>query len=624
MTAFLAAGNTADPLDSSATRRKPRAARNAASLLDLYRDIWRYAAGARAQYIGAMGMLGASSAIKLLIPMLAASAINAVQLAGSGSMAHAGWMILGIIGVQAVVWMLHGPGRVMERSVGMRVRANAADAIYSKLIALPLGWHEQHHSGEVQHRTQQATGALYEFTQNQFIYLQNAVNLIGPLVALALLSLTTGTVALAGYVVLALIIVRFDRAIMKLQVTENSAERRYVAGLLDLLGNVSTVLSLRVGAASRALLGERLTAIFAPLRRNIVLNEAKWCAVDLLGVVLCWSLVAIYAWQAHRGSSAGGAPLLIGSVFMVFQYAQQAANVISSMAGNFQNFARIQTNVASADPIWNAESRATCNVAINEGWQQIDARGIQFQYPGHSRGGVHDLTLNLRRGERVALIGPSGSGKSTLLRLIAGLYEPQHGYYSVDGETIFGARHLAPIATLIPQEAEVFEATIRENLSFGVAHDNALIERAAHLSAFDQVLSAMPLGLETPISERGFNLSGGQRQRLALTRGLLAALGGERASSIILLDEPTSALDQVTEGRVFKRLREQLPDTTLIASVHRLSVLDQFDKVVLMADGGVVDCGTPAELYERQSLFRDMLRESESQRSAVEIVAQTV
>jgi len=623
MTAYLAVGNPADPLDSSATRPQPRAPRNAASLLDLYRDIWRFAAGARAQYIGAMVMLGGSSAIKLLIPMLAASAINAIQLSSPGSMAHAGWMILGIVGVQAAVWTLHGPGRVMERIVGMRVRAAAADAIYAKLIGLPLGWHEQHHSGEVQHRTQQATGALYEFTQNQFIYLQNAVNLVGPLVALALISMTTGGVALAGYIVLAVIIVRFDRAIMRLQVTENNAERRYVAGLLDLLGNVSTVLSLRVGAASRRLLGDRLSAIFAPLRKNIVLNEAKWCVVDLLGVVLCWGLVAVYAWQAHRGVASGGAPLLIGSVFMVFQYAQQAASVISSMAGNFQNFARIQTNVASADPIWDAESRPVCNVSISDGWQQIDARGIHFQYPNNSRGGVHDVALTLKRGERVALIGPSGSGKSTLLRLIAGLYEPQHGYYSVDGETIFGARHLAPIATLIPQEAEVFEASVLENLTFGDSYSLEAIERAAHLSAFDSVLSAMPRGLETPISERGFNLSGGQRQRLALTRGLLAALGGERASSVILLDEPTSALDQVTEGRVFKRLRERLPNTTLIASVHRMSVLDHFDKVVLMAEGGVVDCGTAAELYERQSLFRDMLRESETGRTAAPS-AQTV
>ncbi len=610
MTASLAVGVAADSSHNTSSTTPPP--RTAATLIELYRDIWRFAAGARAQYLSAMGLLAAASGLKLMVPVLAGSAINAIQRSGGGSLDRAGLMILGIIGVQLVVWLLHGPGRVLERNVGIKVRAAAADALYAKLVGLPLGWHEQHHSGELQHRTQAATGALYEFNQNQFIYLQNAVNLVGPLVALTLLSLTTGAVALAGYVLLALIIVRFDRLIMRLQVHETGAERRYVAGLLDLMGNVSNVLSLRVGEASRRLLGARLSAVFVPLRKNIVLNETKWCLVDLLSVVLCWGLVAVYALQA-KADRAAAAPLLIGSIFMVYQYAQQAAGVITAMALHLQNFSRIQTNVASADPIWQAESRPTVNVKIADDWKQIELRGLHFAYPRSSRGGVQDVSLGFRRGERVALIGPSGSGKSTLLRLIAGLYEPQHGFYSVDGETLFGARHLAPIATLIPQEAEVFEASVRENLSFGAAHATEAIERAAHLAAFDSVLSAMPQGLDTPISERGFNLSGGQRQRLALARGLLAALGGDRASSVILLDEPTSALDQVTEARVFSRLRQQLPHTTLIASVHRMSVLEHFDRVVLMSDGRVVDCGSADELHARQPLFREMLRESKSE-----------
>src|SRR5690606_33908476 len=117
-----------------------------------------------------------------------------------------------------------------------------------------------------------------------------------------------------------------------------------------------------------------------------------------------------------------------------------------------------------------------------------------------------------------------------------------------------------------PQEAEVFEASVRDNLTFGAEHDDERIQRAVHMSCFDGIVERMPEGLATTLSERGFNLSGGQRQRLALARGLLAA----HASSIVLLDEPTSALDQITEARVFQRLRE-LPDTTVIASVHRMS-----------------------------------------------------
>jgi ABC-type multidrug transport system fused ATPase/permease subunit len=157
-------------------------------------------------------------------------------------------------------------------------------------------------------------------------------------------------------------------------------------------------------------------------------------------------------------------------------------------------------------------------------------------------------------------------------------------------------RHLGSVATLIPQEAEVFEASLRDNVTFGAEHPPGALERAAYLGAFDAVAAALPGSWATPISERGLNLSGGQRQRLALARGLLAA----SASSILLLDEPTSALDQATEARVFERLRDALPDTCILASIHRLSALAHFDHVVLMADGHVVDAGPVAEVLERQ------------------------
>jgi ABC-type multidrug transport system fused ATPase/permease subunit len=149
----------------------------------------------------------------------------------------------------------------------------------------------------------------------------------------------------------------------------------------------------------------------------------------------------------------------------------------------------------------------------------------------------------------------------------------------------------------------VFEATVRENLTFGADYPAEEIQRALHLSAFDAVVDALPQGLDTRISERGFNLSGGQRQRLALARGLLAA----RDSSLILLDEPTAALDQVTELEVFVRLRRGMPDATIVASVHRMGALPNFDRVVLMAEGRVVDAGPLDEVIERQPLLRAMV-----------------
>jgi ABC-type multidrug transport system fused ATPase/permease subunit len=584
-----------------------------APLGSMYRQVWRYAAGARIQYAFAMVLLVGSQLTKLLAPWLAAKAIDTLQKGGPGALEQAGWYVASILVVYAGVWSMHGPGRILERNVALRVRGAVADALYAKLANLPLAWHEVYHSGEVQHRAQMAARALAQFTETQFVYLQNIVNVVGPLTALWLVHPTIGGTGAIGFVLIALVIIAFDRRLMLIASRENEAERRYTVRLVDFLSNIGTVLALRLQGMSRALLNERLNGVFQPLRASIRLTEGKWMSVDLLTVALTWSLVALYAWEAQRAAAAVGAVVSLGSLFMVYQYAQQAGGVIGSMAAHLQGFARVRTDYASADPIWEADEREP-SPPVAPDWREARARHLTLVYVRNdgSRAGVQDVDLTIRRGEHVALIGPSGGGKSTLLRLLAGLYEPREGHYEIDGEVAAGVRHLASVATLIPQEAEVFEASVRDNLTFGIDYPPAAIEHACRLAAFDAVLDALPQGLDTPISERGFNLSGGQRQRLALARGLLA--GG--ASSLILLDEPTSALDQVTEGQVFRRLREALPHTSLVASVHRLSALSNFDRIVLMADGRVVDTGTHEEVLARQPLLRQMIEAGAAPRGA--------
>lgn len=580
----------------------PSATIESASVGTLYRHVWHHARGMRLRWMAAMSLLVSSQLLKLSVPWLAAQAINAIQTGGKAGLSHAGTWIAAIVAVYVAAWSMHGPGRVLERSVGVRVRRGISGALYAKLTRVPLAWHDRHHSGDVQHRVDQASHALYDFTQTQFIYLQNAVNILGPLIALTLLSRGTGALAVVGYLAVGLVIVRFDQALMRLASRENQASRRYAAGLLDFIGNVSTVMSLRLQHASQRLLDKRLLTVFEPLKRAIVLNEWKWCAVDLLTVVLTWGLVVSFAWQ----TSGAGGTLLLGSLFMIYQYAQQAGGVVGSLAANYQNFARMRTNFASADPILQAEERQDAGPTIAADWHTLSLADIGFRHAGQDsdRGGLHHLSLELRRGSRVALVGPSGAGKSTLLRVLAGLYDTQHGHYEVDGVAQLGLRHLGQIATLIPQEAEIFEASVRENITFDMPVDDIALQQAVKVSAFDAVLDRLPQGLDTPISERGFNLSGGQRQRLALARGVLAA----RDSSLILLDEPTSALDPLTELAIHQRMEAAFPNATIVASVHRMTLLDHFDQVVLMVAGRVQDVGTVAELLQRQPLFGEMYR----------------
>jgi ABC-type multidrug transport system fused ATPase/permease subunit len=570
------------------------------SLVDLYRHVWDHARGARSRMTAALAMLGGSQLLKLALPWMAAQAINSIQASGVAGLAQAGRWIAGILGLQVLVWAIHGPARVMERSVALRVRRSIADMLYTRLSRAPLAWHERHHSGDLQHRVSQASGALSGFTESQFIYLQNLINVAGPLIALSLLSHFTGALAVVGFVLIALAIVRFDGALMRLAERENHAQRGYASRLLDFVGNISSIASLRLQDATRRLLDSRLVAVFGPLRRSIVINEWKWCAVDLLTVGLSWGLVVAYAWSTS-GAAAGGT-LLIGSLFMIYQYAQQAANVLGAMASNYQNLARTQTDFASADIIRQAPQTAAPATGLDPSWQRIDLHGIAFQYASADRGGLKALDLSLSRGERIALVGPSGSGKSTLLRVLAGLYDADHGHLSVDGLPLLGRRHVGELATLIPQEAEVFELSVRDNITLGADTPAGAVQQAVFVSALDGVLAGLPQGLETPMSERGANFSGGQRQRVALARGFLAA----RDSSLLLLDEPTSALDVLTEHRVHQRLDATFPDACVIAAVHRLSLLTHFDRVVFMVDGHIVDVGSPEELTARQPLFARM------------------
>jgi len=493
---------------------------SSASLAVLYRSIWRFAEGARGALLGAAALLTSSQALKLATPWFAGQAINALQQGGRGAAGHAALWVGAIGLVSIAVWAMHGPGRVLERNVGVRVRSGIADALYARLSHAPLAWHERQHSGELHDRVSQASHALHNFAQSQFIYVHSIVTFVGPLLALSLISAPLGAGALFGYAFVAVLIVGYDRRLMRLQADENELARRYAAGLLDFVGNAATVLSLRLQSSTRRLLGRRLEATFAPMKKSIVVNEVKWCTVDLLSIALTWSLVVAYAW---RSGDDGGA-LLIGSVFMVYQYAQQAGGVLCSIASNLQGFARARTDYASANAIWNAPQVRDSGAAVDAHWERIDAVDLVYERSGVAQseaevgkspglrratdgivvsaprgdereGGLRHVSLGLARGERIAVVGPSGSGKSTLLRVLAGLYDVQHGHFEVDGVARLGLHHLASVATLIPQDAEVFEATVRENLSFGEAVDAAAIDAAIATSGFATVLETLPLGL---------------------------------------------------------------------------------------------------------------------------------
>jgi ATP-binding cassette subfamily B protein len=564
----------------------------------LYSVLWTHARGMRGRLVLALVMLVLAQVVRLAIPWLFGCAVNALQGQGADGVRRAGWFLFAMLGAAIVAWALHAPARIIERRVALHARERMADALFARLLSLPLRWHEEHHSGETLHRLQMTSAALFGFAQNQFIHVQNIVSIVGPIVALVAVSAITGGTALVGYTIIAVVLLRFDRLMVRLVREENAAERRYTSSVVDSVGNVATVLTLGLQEPVREAVNARHLEVSKPLARNFVVNESKWAAIDLANNAMRVGLVALYAWLAWRDTGV----ILVGTAVMVHQYAQQIGTVVSSMAQNWGDLVRRQTDITCADPILDATPRPAVPPREAMVWQTIRITGAMLQHPNGARG-LAGLDLDLRRGSRVALVGASGAGKSTLLRVLAGLYAADHIHIAIDGEPT-ELRDLSALAVLVPQEPEIFESDVRSNLTLGVPRSEAEVAQACEVACLGPVLEALPDGIDSVIRERGANLSGGQRQRLALARGLLAA----SRASLVLLDEPTSSIDPVTEARIYDGVLAALGDACVVSSIHRLHLLPRFDTIVLLDSGRVVDVGSLDELLARQPVFHDMWR----------------
>ncbi|HEY2179560.1 MAG TPA: ABC transporter transmembrane domain-containing protein [Caulobacteraceae bacterium] len=260
-------------------------------------------------------------------------------------------------------------------------------------------------------------------------------------------------------------------------------------------------------------------------------------------------------------------------------------------------------NMLEAAPTIAAPARPTPMPSPARGEVRFEA--VSFTYAGRETPALDTFSLEVRPGERVALVGPSGSGKSTVFRLLLRFYDPASGAVRIDGVDLRQAdpRAVRARVAFVAQDAPLFSSSAADNIAFGrrgaVEAEIRAAARAAQAEAF---LSALPKGFDTLMGERAKTLSGGQRQRIAIARALV------RRSPILLLDEATSALDAESERQVQAALHEAMEGRTTLVIAHRLATVLEADRIIVMEAGKVVEQGRHTELMARGGLYARLAR----------------
>lgn len=322
--------------------------------------------------------------------------------------------------------------------------------------------------------------------------------------------------------------------------------------------------------------------------------------------ILIWTVLQI---AAHN--------LPVGQFLFVQQLVARAISEANSLAKQLGSIDQDLANIVDYQEFMELKPEAHSGIKLLDAPERVELRNISFVYPKTKATVLHDISLTIRKGQRVAIVGENGAGKSTLIKLIMGLYAPTHGDVLLDGTKLkavdIESWH-AQIALLWQGFVSYYFSTIRENITLGdVARpvDEDRMNEAMKSAEFDGIADKLEHGIDTYIERwmaedndeaTATELSGGQYQRLALARNFY------RDSPVIILDEPTSAIDALAEARIFKRLFAKKNKTIIIIS-HRYTTIEKADMIYMIKDGKLVEQGRAAELARAKGAFYTMFKE---------------
>lgn len=528
-------------------------------------------------------------AMKLIVDAMAVGAAASVQVSWALG------LFLALIAVEAALWRCGGwlgCRNIVAACATLRVE------VFEHLSHHSTRYFRQHHSGALANRissTASAAGAIYGSMVWSIV--PPCVDFLGAVVVLSTVDWRMAAALLGFVLVLAAIIIAFGARGRSLH-QQYGEQAAHVGGeIVDAISNIWAVQAFSAQARERArlekALGEEARAqcrSWMYVEKARVIHDA--CLWLVAGAMLFWVL---RAWEMGR-ASPGDVVVVSALTFRILHGSRDLALALVGAAQQFGVIAEMLRMVGRPHSVPDVPHAQP----LRDPAGAIVFEGVQYTYPDGCHA-LRGITLSIRPGTKVGLVGASGAGKSTLLSLLQRSDEPQQGRLLIGGQNLreVTLESLKDAISVVPQDVSLFRRTIMENIRYGRPEaTEAEVVAAARQAHCEPFIQRLPEGYATIVGERGALLSGGERQRIGIARAFL------KDAPILLLDEATSALDSYSEQLIKEALAELMRSRTVVAVAHRLSSLTRYDRIVVVDAGRIVEDGPLDELLSARGPLR--------------------